>query len=133
MFSLASHYSFILAQLVMKQLFWQSAALHPYNVFSPSGLCFLQKDEDAGHVVGAFKDICVGGFVLPSDAQKFADPTQMKVVELAGVSIVDSRGLISKEESGENHLRLTPLCSQTFSRSLPKTELALSILLLTSV
>ena len=69
---------------------------------SPSNLRLLQTGEDAGNI-DAFKEICVRDYNLPSDAQESAEAIQMEVVELAGVSAVDSLVLSDMEESGENH------------------------------
>ena len=55
----------------------------------PSDLCSQQKCDAFGHVV-APKGICAREFVLPTEAQQSAEATLMEVVELVGVSAVDS-------------------------------------------
>ena len=59
----------------------------------------------------SFYDLCSGNFVLPSHVEKSAGAAQKEMIELLGVSAVDSPGLAGVEESGQYHctvnLRLT--------------------------
>ena len=100
-FLLSSHRSFAVPQLVVQNLFRQWAFRHPDDVSSPSGLCFLLEGEDAGYV-GSLKDLCVGNFVLPFDAEGSAEATQVEMVELSSVPAADCPGL-SSVKGGKNH------------------------------
>ena len=101
-FLLSSHRWFALAQLAVQHPFRQSAVRHPDGVSSPSGLIFLLEGEDAGHV-GSLKDLRVGNFVLPPDADESAEATTVEMVELSSVPAADSPGLSSVKEGSNNH------------------------------
>ena len=68
---LSSHRSFALAQLAVQHLFLQSAVKHPDDVSSPSGVCFCWRVK----TLGSLKDLHVGDFVLPSDAEESTEAT----------------------------------------------------------
>ena len=75
---------------------------HSGDMSGPSGLSFLQEGVDAGDA-GPFQDPRVWNFVLPLNMEESAEAAQVEVVELFGVSAVDSPGLAGAEESGEYH------------------------------
>ena len=66
--------------------------MHPDDVSSPSGLCFLLEDEDARHV-GSLKDLRVGNLILPSCTEESAKATLVEMVEHLSVPTVDCPGL----------------------------------------
>ena len=55
---------------------------------------------------GPFQDLCVWNLVLPLNIEGSADAAQVELVELFGVSAVDSPGLAGVEESGEYNCRV---------------------------
>ena len=72
---------------------------------------------------------------MPSDAN---ESVEMEMIELLGMSAVDSPGLTGVEEGGEDNCAVDfqfglEAHRQTISQSLPKGALAFTILLLTSV
>ncbi len=52
---------------------------------------------------GFIQDFRVGSFVLPLDAEGSTEAAQMKLVELFGVSAIDSPGLTGVEENGQHY------------------------------
>ena len=99
--------------------FWQSTVRHPGDASGPSGVSFLQEGVDPGDA-GPFQDLRVWNLVLPLNMEEFTEADQVEVIELFGVSVVDSPGLASVGESSENHCTVDlQLGGKTESSPLP--------------
>lgn len=81
-----------LTKFGIQHLFWQSTARHSNNMTCPPGLSFLEEGVDAENA-GLFQDLCVWDFVPPPNMKESVETTQVKMIELLGMSAVDSPGL----------------------------------------
>lgn len=72
------------------------------DVTSPSDLSFLEEGVDPENA-GLLQDLFVRDLVLPPDVEESMETAPVEMVELFGVSAVDSTGVTGIEETCAHH------------------------------
>ena len=101
-FLLLPNFALALTQFFIQQRLQQSTGWHSNDTARPSGLGFPKEAVDAEDA-GPLQDLHVWDSVPPPDVYKSVKTAHVKMVELFGVSAVDSPGFTDIEEGGKYH------------------------------